>query len=225
METDERQTEEDVMVGGESVAPDAPTPVPAPEPVERTVISSTTALPQDDRPQLSEEPFEAPEGNPMPPWAMGVVFAALAVIAAAVALAFLTPPTLALDRVLMDFDATQLEQVELSDSIYASNEGYQLVGAQPSGIEDDGTGRKVAYIDTAFENESFSVVVGVEQSYTLVDRQWVAGDYRITGIDAKPISPVSEELALADIDKVLSMVAPYRGVTLGRLYQIGRAHV
>lgn len=244
--TDERQIELDDEVRQGDVAPDAateseatpaavsaqepdtsfPDPRPdAPEPIDKTFISSTTKLPPDERPNLSEEPFEVPERRPMPMWALGVIVAAAAAIIVAVAIAFLVPPTLALDRVLMDFDATELESLELTNSVYASNDGYRLVGRQASGVYDDGTNRKVAHIEVAYSNRSFSVVVGIDLSYTLVDRQWVPGDYRITSIDATPTAPVDRDLALADVEKVLTKVAPVRGMRLGDIYGGGTYEV
>lgn len=204
-----------------------PTPAPEPgeEPVDPTVISSTTALPPDARPVVREEPFEVPDRNPMPAWALGVVVAAAAAIVVAVTIAFLVPPTLALDHVLMDFDGAELENLEFTSSVYATNDGYRLVGEQASGIEDDGTNRKVAHIETAYSNKSFSVVVGIDRSYTLVGRQWVAGDYRITRIDATPTAPVDQDQALADIEKIISKVAPYRGKRLGEVYEGGEFEV
>lgn len=215
--TDELQTEQDEVARDDAPASE--------EPVDKTVISSTTAIPADERHQLKEEPFEVPEVTPMPTWALGVMFAAAAAIVAAIAIAFLTPPTLALDRVVMDFDAAELEGAELTDSVYAINDGYKLVGEQASGIEDNGTGHKVAYIDAAFENESFSVVMGIEQSYELVGREWVARDYRITHVDALPIAPVDADLVLSDIEKVFTKVAPYRGSRIEEVYAGGEFEV
>lgn len=235
MEADERQIEqgEEARQDGATPQPsadvDAPAATPEPEDppvaVDPTVISSTTQLPPDERPEVLDVPFEAPERNPMPTWALGVIVAAAAAIVVAVAIALLVPPTLALDHVLMDFDGTELEGLELTSSVYAYNEDYRLVGRQASGIEDDGTNRKVAHIESAYSNRSFSVVVGIDRTYTLVDRHWVPGDYRITRIDASPTAPVERDLALADIQKVLTKVAPYRGKRLSDVYADGEFEV
>ena len=51
--TDELQTEQDEVARDDAPASE--------EPVDKTVISSTTAIPADERHQLKEEPFEVPE--------------------------------------------------------------------------------------------------------------------------------------------------------------------
>ena len=202
-----------------AVAPEA-APEAGPEPGEKigdTMARPTTVLPKAE-PEPEEDEPKPKSGIPKLAIVLGAI--AIAVIVAIVA-TLLVPPQLTTVQIVEDFDAAELESSQLTNSVYASNVGYEIASEEVASIEDNGADRKVAHVIVHFENESFNVAVQATVDYALVGRTWTPGEYTVDAIDATPLAPVDEGRVLADVDTLLDKAGTHGGVSLVTLYQGG----
>ena len=184
-------------------------------------VEGTEALPTQTMPEAVEAPeAQAPQtSKTMARMALVTFLAALAVLGIAIAMILMTPPELAVEQVLSDFDSADILGARLVSPLYASDEPWHLEGERVSSIEDDGTGGKAVRFEVALANPSFSAIVGIDRSYALEDGAWVPGNWRISSVDATPIAPVDEEKVLADISNILAKVPAGEGTPIAQLYE------
>lgn len=167
----------------------------------------------------SSEPDAPRTSKSMLRMALFTFLAALAVLGVAIAMILMTPPELAVEQVLSDFDASELEDVRLVSPLYASEDPWRVEGERVSSIEDDGSGGKDVRFEVALANPSFSVIVGLARTYELSDGAWVPGSWRILTVDADPIAPVVGERVLDDVTTILSLIPEGEGTPLTELYE------
>ena len=213
----------------EAAMPEEPAEDPAEaEPAPGEKIGDTVARPTTVLPKPEPEP-EPEDDEPKPKSGIAriaIILGAIAfAIAVAVIVALLVPPQLTAVQVVDDFDAAALESRQLTNSVYASNVGYEIASEEVSSIDDNGDGRKVAHVVVHFENESFDVAVQATVDYTLVGRTWTPGESTVDRIDATPLAPVDSARVLADIDTLLAKVGSRGGSSFLTLYQGGEFEV
>lgn len=200
---------------------------------DKTEINRTTKLPEPEpAPERADEAADAPKGaanpDPEPPklpfWkktgnklAM-IIGAVVLSIGLAILAVSVLPIQLTKVQVVNDYDAARLTTEELTDSVYASNVGYEIDTREVSSIEDAGRGAKVAHLVITLRNKNFMVYVYADQNYELSGRDWLPKKSQITKMEAVPIAPVDEARVLADMDTLMSKISPKDGVGFSTLY-------
>lgn len=226
---------EDVI---EEVLPDAASEISADDEPGHTQARATMVLGDDERLSASTDQADTQEAKPrssrqivqrvqalfgrLPNW---VPIAGLTLIGAvaivAVVVALVLPPSLSKEQILSDFDAPSVAAGGLTNSVYASNDGYRLEDEKVVSVSGNGENAQVATVEATFVNESFEVEVSAIINYELADRTWMGHQPTITAIKATPIAGVNGDAVLADIDTILSEGGSQDGVTLESIYAGG----
>lgn len=138
--------------------------------------------------------------------AIGICAGVIVAIAIALFVYLTAKPDLPEEQILADVDAAMVSTDGLSNSQWASNDGYSETARSVDGIESTGSDAQRVNVVLTYENQSFRVERHYIATYVLVQDEWSPHEFYEESRTVVPISGLADEEIMAQTAKIASLL-------------------